>query len=143
MPLWLGNSDMSSHQIYFIADRSSVSLCFRGYIETITQQEADGLIRNPSAWFHDIHLLGFRVFYGDECIYANQTGFRGGDYRYGLGIPVVLAVPLLLVFSIVLFKKGRKAVDTHVGVCQKCGYDLRATPDRCPECGTPALTKVK
>jgi len=47
----------------------------------------------------------------------------------------VLAVSLYLIF---LARRTTRKVDRRLaaGLCPACGYDLRASEDRCPECGT-------
>lgn len=53
--------------------------------------------------------------------------------EFPLWVPVIVLVSLGAVPLIAPFRRRARR---RRGLCEKCGYDLRATPDRCPECGT-------
>jgi hypothetical protein len=43
--------------------------------------------------------------------------------------------PLALLPAVWSWRAVRRRRRSRQGMCQTCGYDLRATPERCPECG--------
>ncbi len=56
-----------------------------------------------------------------------------------IGIPYAYLLALFsLLPAIRLYRWRRRRKLNRPGHCATGGYDLRATPDRCPECGTPA-----
>jgi hypothetical protein len=84
---------------------------------------------------------GFQLL-GTQLIYDYQAGTTsGGDpfsYQfYYFKIPhfhLILLCALLPAWAVRKSIRRRRARSSDE--CKICGYDLRATPDRCPECGT-------
>jgi hypothetical protein len=52
------------------------------------------------------------------------------------GFPDWIPLILVLILPVTCVHRWRKVRNRSAAAqCSKCGYDLRATPDRCPECG--------
>lgn len=54
------------------------------------------------------------------------------EIRHGTILLVLLALPFASFLHSRIRQPARRA---RRGFCAECGYDLRATPNRCPECG--------
>jgi hypothetical protein len=93
-----------------------------------------GKDKSQVPWTTDHSFLGF--------------GWSSFAYPWGpssIGSRMVLRAPWYPVFILTgitsyfwlsgIYRRRRVEWRRRHGCCLRCGYDLRATPDRCPECG--------
>jgi hypothetical protein len=124
-----GSTDMFSDMggLYFV--RAAVSVSTSGFDFNYYRQPADPLANTlerdagttPQRWkpvrFIQQRMTQWRAVVIPHWVFAT-----------------LFAIPPLLRFR--AWRRHRRRA--MAGTCAKCGYDPRATPERCPECGTIA-----
>jgi hypothetical protein len=141
----------ASVEVSFTASSYSGTLLFELTRQDFGPVYLRGLTPLEMQQFHAWYPVGMRWYAAgrDQTILLNvpNTGFQAMHYadtsrpgrRYDnwvLGVRAWMAMALLLLMPAVWVKrfcKSRRA--RRHGLCPACGYDLRATPERCPECG--------
>jgi hypothetical protein len=80
--------------------------------------------------------IGFDFFPKRSLAYfGGGTDFTSWHYGVPLWILSICTMVLPLRSLLRVGRAMRERRTTKLGRCCACGYDLRATPERCPECG--------
>jgi len=103
----------------------------------------NGSLEGPGARFWNGVLGGSRIYGNFRELASSSFSWYATDISY-VAIPdwFVAATLLILPTSQVAGRMRRRRRRNQTGLCQSCGYDLRATPDRCPECGVVPAVKA-
>jgi hypothetical protein len=81
----------------------------------------------PGIWLWEVQVFDGRI----RFLYDGT--FQNGENAMDLWVPALLSGAMPLLWAAGRWRRPRVG-----GGCLSCGYDLRATPERCPECGRAA-----
>lgn len=99
---------------------------------------------SPGGWTWDTDASGDRRVMPENAVagFGYETFEHKQDAIFGLSgwsVSVPLWFIALLCLPLPLIEVRRCRMRRRIqreGLCKVCGYDLRASPERCPECGT-------
>lgn len=116
------------------------------YIQYRNRLERHGLPATPRAWHtrHEVRtvlyafaILNFAAF--PAGIYEAFRAMNDASFNQGLldAIPfeVLIAIPIGIGLVRYDKKRARREFRLSNDLCVCCGYDIRESPGRCPECG--------
>ncbi len=80
----------------------------------------------------------FRMVNSSGLEYSFHGNFKTQGYIPYWSLTLATSIPPLFMGSMAFLRNRRRKPN----ICWVCDYDLRASKDRCPECGTPIARKV-
>jgi hypothetical protein len=119
-------------------------ICFGTWHETWPEGYGAPLSYGDSGWFSDgriaaspsnvRNVLGFAIYQYKIDRWGDYVVTGSGIMLPAWFLAIMFCIPMLVCFRrmIVVHRDRRRA---NRACCVACGYDLRATPDQCPECG--------
>ena len=143
-----GHSSLGT--LEFFVDWRTFNLLSEDYRRTVTPTKFSQMRwkTNPNPPPAILEREGFWLCgFGCEAYWHSPVGgsdFRGDKSGFGVAVPHWFLSAVFLVCLGVRIKRSKQRLSRWRRmhrVCVSCGYDLRATPDCCPECGTEVTAR--
>jgi hypothetical protein len=155
--LWVRSFWMYDHVVWPVVNDASTLTVAQGtsaagaiQIGTTSLTFPGGMPGTAAEWGGDLFGTTWETYPPEDVLvrllprYDAQRGTVGGHGAIPVTTRFVVLPYWLPVFVALLLpawnaaRTVRSCRRQRQNRCVKCGYDLRATPGRCPECGTPA-----